>query len=64
MGDERIIEDFGVYELVTRVLKNVKERLERARAKLLDIKSKNDIAGLGEVIGDINKAVSDLEELL
>jgi lipoate synthase len=57
-------EVIGVYECVVTVINDALERLKRARAKLLDIISKSDVHGLGEVIGDINKAISDLEELL
>ena len=63
MKDE-ISEVVGVYECVTEVVKEVLERLKRSRARLLDIISRSNIDGLGEVLGDINKAISDLEELL
>jgi hypothetical protein len=40
------------------------ERLRRARAKLMDLISWSGVDGLGEVLGDVNKAISDLEEAL
>jgi len=40
------------------------ERLRRARAKLMDLISRERVGGLGEVLGDVNKAVSDLEGVL
>jgi mevalonate kinase len=64
MSDKVIEEVLGVYEGVTEVVKEVLERLSRARARLLDIMSRSNIEGLGEVLGDLNKAISDLEELL
>jgi exonuclease VII small subunit len=62
--NKEIEEVVGVYECVTIVIKEALERLKQARAKLLDILSKSNIDRLGEVLGDINKAISDLEELL
>jgi lipoate synthase len=62
--NKEIEEVIGVYECVTIVIKEALDRLKRARAKLLNIISKANIDGLGEVLGDINKAISDLEELL
>jgi hypothetical protein len=62
MKDE-VSEVVGVYECVAIVISEVLERLRRAKARLLDIISKNNVSGLGEVLGDINKAISDLEEL-
>jgi len=40
------------------------ERLWRARAKLMDLISLSRVDGLGEVLGDVNKAISDLEGVL
>ena len=40
------------------------ERLWRARAKLMDLISLSRVDGLGEVLGDVNKAISDLEQAL
>jgi acyl-CoA reductase-like NAD-dependent aldehyde dehydrogenase len=40
------------------------ERLQRARAKLMDLIARRDSDGLGEALGDVNKAISDLEEAL
>jgi mevalonate kinase len=59
-----ISEVFGVYEIVKTVIEQALERLKKARARLLDIISKNNVDSLGEVLGDINKAINDLEELL
>jgi len=64
MKDEVLSEVVGVYEGVTEVVKEVLERLKRARIKLLDIISRAQVEGLGEVLGDINKAISDLEEMI
>jgi len=36
----------------------------RARAKLMDLVSPSRVDGLGEVLGDLNKAVHDLEQAL
>jgi hypothetical protein len=62
MKDE-LSEIVGVYECVTEIINEVLERLKRARSRLLDIMSRSNIDGLGEVLGDLNKAISDLEEL-
>lgn len=40
------------------------ERLRRARARLMDLVDRSGVDGLGEVLGDVNKAVHDLEEAL
>jgi acyl-CoA reductase-like NAD-dependent aldehyde dehydrogenase len=40
------------------------ERLQRARAKLMDLIARRGSDGLGEALGDVNKAISDLEEAL
>jgi len=63
MKDE-LSEIVGVYECVVSVINEVLERLKRARSRLLDIMSRSNTEGLGEVLGDINKAISDLEGLL
>jgi hypothetical protein len=62
--NKEIEEVIGVYECTTIVIEEALERLRRAKAKLLDIISRANVDGLGEVLGDINKAISDLEELL
>jgi hypothetical protein len=62
--DEVMAEVLGVYECVAPVIEEALERLRRARAKLLDIIARDHADGLGEVLGDLNKAISDLEELL
>jgi hypothetical protein len=38
------------------------ERLRRARARLMDLVDRSGVDGLGEILGDVNKAVHDLEE--
>ena len=40
------------------------ERLRRARARLMDLVDRSGVDGLGEILGDVNKAVHDLEEAL
>ena len=40
------------------------ERLRRARAKLMDLASRERAGGLGEALGDLNKALHDLEQAL
>jgi len=62
--DKTLEEVTGVYECVITIINDALERLKRARAKLLDMISRGQGESLGEVIGDINKAISDLEELL
>jgi len=64
MSDRVMEEVLGVYEVVANVISEILERLKRARVKLLDIINRAQIEGLGEVLGDVNKAISDLEELL
>lgn len=39
-------------------------RLRRARAKLMDLISRERIDGLGEVLGDVNFSIARLEEAL
>jgi uncharacterized protein (UPF0548 family) len=53
-----------VAEEVRQLVEIVLERLRRARAKLMDLISRGGPDGLGEVLGDLNKAVGDLEEAL
>jgi hypothetical protein len=50
-------------ELV-QLLESALGRLARARAKLMDLVSRRGPDGLGEVLGDVNKAISDLEQAL
>ena len=61
-SDKVMEEVLGVYEVVASVVSEVLERLRRARVRLLGIIDR--VEGLGEVLGDINKAINDLEELL
>jgi hypothetical protein len=49
---------------VAPIIEGAVERLKRARAKLMDLITQRGSDGLGEVLGDVNKAVSDLEEVL
>ena len=49
---------------VQQLLEVALERLSRARAKLMDLISRSGVDGLGEVLGDLNKAISDLEGVL
>lgn len=49
---------------VASAVEVILERLRRARAKLMDLISWSGVDGLGEVLGDVNKAISDLEEAL
>ena len=50
--------------LVEEALETALERLQRARAKLMDLIARRGPDGLGEVLGDLNKAISDLEGVL
>lgn len=49
-------------EEVRQLLEVALGRLRRARAKLMDLISRSRADGLGEVLGDVNKAINDLEE--
>jgi hypothetical protein len=40
------------------------ERLMRARAKLMDLISRERVDGLGEILGDVNFSIARLEEAL
>jgi hypothetical protein len=62
--DKVMAEVLGVYECVAPVIEEALERLRRARAKLLDMIARDHADGLGEVLGDVNKAISDLEGVL
>jgi hypothetical protein len=53
-----------VVEEACRLLEVALERLSWARAKLMDLISRERVDGLGEVLGDVNKAVGDLEQAL
>jgi hypothetical protein len=60
-GSVRALEVGATAEEVRQSLEVVLERLRRARAKLMDLVSRGGPDGLGEVLGDLNKAISDLE---
>jgi exonuclease VII small subunit len=49
---------------VQQLLESALERLNLARARLSDLIARRGPDGLGEVLGDVNKAISDLEEAL
>jgi hypothetical protein len=49
---------------LAQLLEVALERLRRARAKLMDLTSLSGAGGLGEILGDLNKALYDLEEAL
>jgi hypothetical protein len=53
-----------VVEEVVQLLEVALERLRRARAKLMDLVSRERVGGLGEVLGDVNKVLHDLEQAL
>ena len=53
-----------VVEEICQLLEVALERLNRARAKLMDLIGRRGSDGLGEVLGDLNKAIGDLEGVL
>jgi len=49
---------------VAPIIEGAVERLERVRARLMDLIARRGPDGLGEALGDVNKAISDLEQAL
>ena len=49
---------------VAPIIEGAVERLERVRAKMMDLIAQRGPDGLGEILGDLNKALSDLEQAL
>ena len=49
---------------VAPIIEGAVERLQRSRNKLMDLIAQRGPDGLGEILGDVNKALGDLERAL